>query len=135
MKRRAMLLGLGCLAGCLGRALPVPPPGFSPPEVSNCPQEQCPNGGVVVSMRGTATPGALVIAEDTNPGTMGTNGELLATAARVTERGDWRLVLGPQRDPSTGGVRAVQRGDVLSLYQVVSGTEDGVSAPVMVRIP
>ncbi|MBI5515270.1 MAG: hypothetical protein HY909_15945 [Deltaproteobacteria bacterium] len=123
------------VTSCLGRALPIPPPGVNPPEVEGCDPAECPNGGVRVSLTGTAQPGAVVVAEDTNPGSQGARGELLAGAARASERGDWRLVLGPQRDTAGGSVRAVQRGDVLRVYQVTLGESGGISLSVDVTVP
>jgi hypothetical protein len=129
-----LLLAFGA-ASCLGRALPIPPPGVNPPGVEDCDASECPNGGVRVTLTGTAQAGAVVIAEDTNPGSQGARGELLAAAARATERGDWRLVLAPQRDTASGSVRAVQRGDVLRVYQVTMGEAGGISLAVDVTVP
>ena len=108
---------VGVLAlGCLTRSLPVPPPSAVVQSVTVCEPAQCPNGGVTVTVVGTAMANAMVLVEDTNPAALGAAGEALVGGARALSDGSFRVVLAPVRDGDT--VRAVQRGDVLNIYQI-----------------
>lgn len=118
----AVLLGG---AGCLTRSLPVPPPSAAVQAVTVCEPSECPNGGVVVTLAGMAVPSAMVLVEDTNPATVGARGEALVGGARALADGSWRVILAPQRDGAT--VRAVQRGDVLNVYQITPAGESSQS--------
>lgn len=118
-------------SGCLTRSLPVPPPSAVVQGITACDPGLCPDGGVTVTVGGTAIAGALVIVEDTNLASLGSRGEALVGGARALADGSWRVVLAPVRDGAT--VRAPQRGDVLNVYQV---TPDGeASQSVFVQIP
>lgn len=129
--RRTMLLLVLPLAGCLTRSLPVPPPSAVVQAITACEASVCPSGGVTVTLGGTAIAGALVIVEDTSLASVGPRGEALVAGARVQGDGTWRAVLAPVRDGA--GVRAVQRGDVLNVYQV---TPDGeASQSTFVQVP
>ncbi len=135
--RRAVVLVLAVmsLAGCLGRSLPIPPPTAAVQAVTDCPREQCPNGGVIVTVSGSAFPNATVIVEDTNPALAGERGELLAAVARAREDGEWSVTLFPLRDPVTMVVRAVRRGDVLSVWQITAGPDSEPSQLRSIQVP
>jgi hypothetical protein len=119
------------LAGCLTHSLPIPPPSAAVQAVTVCEPAVCPNGGVTVTLGGSAAIGALVIVEDTNPLSLGPRGEALVAGARATADGSWRVILAPQRDGAA--VRSAQRGDVLNVYQVTA--EGEASQSVFVQVP
>ncbi len=129
-----LLLG-GYVGGCLGRSLPIPPPGVSASEVTVCPATQCPSGGVIVTLSGTAAGGAQVIVEDTSPSARTADGDVVGGVARATTLGTWRIVVGPLRDPVTGVVLAVQRGDSLNVYQVTPAPDGETSSSHYVDVP
>lgn len=116
LHRRALVTLVLASLGCLTRSLPVPPPSAAVQEVIVCDPAECPNGGVSVRLAGMAMAGAMVLVEDTNPDSLGARGEALVAGARALADGSWRVILAPQRDGAT--VRAVQRGDVLNIYQI-----------------
>lgn len=119
------------LSGCLTRSLPVPPPSATVQAITACDEATCPNGGVTVTLSGTAIAGAMVLVEDTNVATLGASGEALVGGARAQADGAWRVVLAPVRDGAR--VRAAQRGDVLNVYQI---TPDGeASQSRFVQVP
>ena len=129
------LLGLS-LGGCLQRSLPIPPPSVQSIMVRDCDTATCGPGvtGALVELSGEGYSNGLLVVVDLTQSQMSTGRDVPGAVASISATGQWHVTVAPVRD-GAGGVRAVQRGDVLSLYQVVSGTEDGVSAPVMVRIP
>lgn len=128
-----LLIALPC--GCLGRSLPIPPPGVTASAITDCPSTQCPAGGVIVALTGTAAAGAQVIVEDTNPNAHSMNGDVVGGIARATAMGTWRIVVDPVRDPATGVILAVQRGDSLNVYQVTPAPDIETSNSVYVDIP
>lgn len=134
--RLARVLGLVLLVangGCLGRSLPVPPPAVSAVRVEPCEAAQCPDGGVVVTVEGSAQANALVILEDTNRALP--DGQFLGAVTRAaTATGAFRLVVLPQR-VAGGRVVAVQPGDALALYQVTTGTDGELSNTLTINVP
>lgn len=132
ISRRAVLwLGVWAASGCLTRSLPVPPPSATVQALTACAPEDCPNGGVTVTVAGTAQPGAMVLVEDTNRATVGPRGEALVAGARALEDGAFRVVLAPVRDGAT--VRAPQRGDTLNVYQITASGE--ASQSLFLQVP
>jgi hypothetical protein len=133
-KLRCLIL-LGALvaggSGCLGRTLPIPPPGaqvFS----ENCDTVTCPQGGVIVTLRGTARAGALVVVENLNRQTPEggrftaaayASGEPTTDAGMGVAAGRFEIQLLPLRVPMAPPVVS-QRGDRLVVYQLVR-TEGG----------
>lgn len=132
-RRNVWLLGTALvLSGCLGRSLPLPPPSVTAQAIEACAPADCPNGGVIVTLEGTAVSGATVIVENLNPASAGPGGELLAVVTRANEAGAWRAVLLPVRDPG-GRVRVTQRGDTLSVWQIALGGD--ASGPRYLTLP
>lgn len=130
-RRALLLLGVWAVSGCLTRSLPVPPPSATVQALTACAPEDCPNGGVTVTVAGLAQPGAMVLVEDTNPATVGPRGEALVAGARALEDGAFRVVLTPVRDGTT--VRAPQRGDTLNVYQITASGE--ASQSLFLQVP
>lgn len=130
-----MLVALALWAGaCLGRSLPLPPPAQIVQTITECPRSQCPDGGVILRLNGTALAGAFVVAEDTSVPMDPMGGQLLvgsATADRST--GAWGITLTPRTD-STGAVRAVQRGHVIRVFQVNDAGEASLAVYVTVMM-
>ncbi len=132
--RRALLtllVALPLLGGCLGRALPVPPPTATIQSITQCPMLDCPEGGLVVTLTGTANARALVTALD-EEAPRGPDGEYLSGVAMANELGRWSITLAP-RQFTPGTVSAVQPGHSIRVFQV---TADGdASSSFYVSVP
>jgi hypothetical protein len=107
-------------AGCLQRSLPLPPPSVTAQSVVACPPAECPGGGVIVTLEGSAQPRAEVLLQDTAAHATAPTGESLFVGTTATETGAWRLVLGPVRVRGPMTVLAPRTGDALNLFQILA---------------
>lgn len=121
------------LSGCTGRTLPLPPPSVSAVTIAACPPAECPAGGVIVELSGTALPESLVLLQDTNPRASAPTGESLFVGTTADASGLWRLVMGPVRVRATATVLAPQVGDALSLFQI-SPPDNEVSSSRIITV-
>ncbi len=130
-RRRHLVAALFALGvGCITRSLPLPPPSQIVQSVLPCAPGQCPDGGVVVRITGTALPNARVVAEVLDV-PMDPSGELLGAQTRATASGQWQLTINPAPD-SRGVVRAARRGSTISIFQVNDMGEASLSVNVVV---
>lgn len=132
--RRALLtllVALPLVGGCLGRAIPVPPPSATIQSVTQCPMLDCPGGGLVVTLAGTANARALVTAID-EEAPRGPDGEYLSGVAMANDLGRWSITLAP-RQFTPGTVSAVQRGHTIRVFQVTADGE--ASSSFYVTVP
>ncbi len=142
--RWRMTVGGAALAvvagGCMWRGLPIPPPTADRVQADTCAPPLCPNGGVVVTIVGQATPGSLIVAENTTRHhfdgrrynasawaaemTVVTDGGADASAdgGMSTPSAQYIVVLRAENDPD-GTVTISQVGDEISIVQFVRNDE------------
>jgi hypothetical protein len=150
LSRRTLLAALIAVlaTSCIGRTLPLPPPGVTAQAFTDCDMTTCPMGGLVVDLSGTSEPGALVVAENLSRGFVG--GARFSASAWATDpggggdggadagalQGMWRIRLAPLPDPM-GPVVATQHGDRLDVRQFVRNSDGNYepSTSVIVTVP
>ena len=115
-------------SGCLQRSLPLPPPSVTAQASTVCPPTECPQGGVIVTLEGTAQPNADVIVQDTAPHATAPTGETLFVGTAANAAGAWRLVLGPMPVRGSATVLAPRVGDALTLFQIDAPPSNEVSS-------
>lgn len=132
---RTLVVAVACCAtaGCLQRTLPLPPPSVTAQFFTACAPTECPQGGVIVTLEGTALPNATVLLEDTAPHAMVATGETLLVGTAANSAGAWRLVMGPIPVRGTATVLAPRVGDSLSVYQIAP-PENVVSSATMLTV-
>lgn len=125
---------IGAASGCLQRSLPLPPPSITAQGVTVCPPDECPQGGLIVTLEGLALPGAQVVVDDTAAHASATTGEALTVVTEATAAGLWRAVLGPVRVRGSATVLAPRVGDALSVFQISAPPANEVSSPLTVVV-
>lgn len=130
-----LVVGALALGGCLWRPSPIPPPMAQVQALTDCDgTSECPAGGVLVDVDGVAQPGALVIVENVSRSlSSGISYSASTFAARAASDaggadggvsggpGRFFVRLGPARGAPGGPVTVSQRGDVISVRQLVEG--------------
>lgn len=133
MRARLLLrVALGVLlassSGCIARTLPIPPPGVTGVYSDICDPTLCPEGGVIVTVRGIARAGALVIVENIDRRTP--DGQRYTAAGYAVPEspvpttdggvpsGRFEIQLAPVRIGTNPPVVS-RRGDHIVLYQFV----------------
>ena len=117
--------------GCVFRTLPIPPPGVVASAITCAPDLGCPSDGVIVTLRGLAQPGAIVIAENISRGFADGRryssqafavSAAAADAGTLAAPGTYEVVLGPMPDPP-GPAMLSHHGDHIVVFQLVRNTE------------
>lgn len=127
------MVAFAATPGCTTRGLPLPPPSVTAEAITACPPAECPSGGVIVELSGTALPESVVLLQDTNPRASAPTGESLFVGTTADTNGLWRLVMGPVRVRATSTVLAPQVGDALSLFQI-SPPDNEVSSSRIITV-
>lgn len=126
------------LSGCLQRSLPIPPPSVQSIVVRDCDAATCGAGvtGAVVDLSGEGYSDGILFVVDLTQAQMGggPRGEVPGAVASITATGQWHVTVGPVRD-GAGVVHAVQRGDVLEVYQVTAAPDSELSSSRFVTVP
>ncbi len=125
---------LGAASGCIQRTLPLPPPSISAITVTACAPTECPQGGLIVTLEGSALPGAQVIVDDTALHASAPTGETLTVVTDASSTGAWRAVMGPVRVRGTMTVLAPRMGDALNVFQIQAAPSNEVSSSLTVTV-
>ncbi len=135
-----------CVAAssCLVRSLPIPPPGAQFSATSECSLNECPDGGVIVTVTGTGQPGAMIVVENVSQASRGPRYTATAFAAtsddvalgRASSVGLYVIRLGPvpERPDRPTPVLISRHGDSITVYQFVANG-DGTWTQSLLREP
>lgn len=128
------LLGLS-LGGCLQRSLPIPPPSVQSIMVRDCDTATCGPGvtGALVELSGEGYSNGLLVVVDLTQSQMSTGRDVPGAVASISATGQWHVTVAPVRD-GAGGVRAVQRGDVLEVYQITPAPDSELSSSRFITV-